>query len=581
MSTPFEFESWGSDAEFGDDMHEFGDTETEWESEFGRRSRRPRQFVRPRIVRRRPSTLSRAPQRPRFWPRPRFPVAGRPASPVRPRPRPAVVGRPPFPIRPRPIFPILPPWGGWIPEPPPVTPPPGAPPAQPKPPSAPPPSAEPFPMEPLADEPMAAEPMAADEPMAAEPMADEPMAAEPMADEPMAAEPMAAEPMADEPMAAEPAAQDEPPAGEFEIQPEAFAFESDFGEFESGLGELETGWGQFESSPAALPAPCPPPVLVKCPQRGTRPADILDGFQFDRDTLSATGHLPRISALARQIVQSQSSARPIRTLLIAGHTDAAGSERYNTGLGQRRAAAAMQELCKALERVRPGVSRGIQFQLTSCGEQQTRGTPAQSRRVEIFFPSTTGPTRGCPPYRERIRLHLKILVQPTRFSIATMLQSMQQVYGPAGFLVEVASRENLRLPALEVLDVFCPGHPSQMCCPFPCASSNLNREHVALFQHRNNVRPNELVVYFVRKTEPGLNGCCAYPPGRPGVIVASIASRWTLAHEVGHVLGLPHVRGQLDRLMTDGGTNNITNPPPDLVRSETQTMQQSSLTIPC
>src|SRR5215207_965170 len=78
-----------------------------------------------------------------------------------------------------------PPWGRWIPEPPPPTfPPLGEPPARSTSPSGPPPSPEPFPIEPLAAEPMA------DEPVATEPMAAEPMAAEPMADEPMADEPM-------------------------------------------------------------------------------------------------------------------------------------------------------------------------------------------------------------------------------------------------------------------------------------------------------------------------------------------------------------------------------------------------------
>jgi hypothetical protein len=33
--------------------------------------------------------------------------------------------------------------------------------------------------------------------------------------------------------------------------------------------------------------------------------------------------------------------------------------------------------------------------------------------------------------------------------------------------------------------------------------------------------------------------------------------------------------------MTGGGTNKITNPPPDLIAAEIQTMEQSNLTIPC
>ena len=51
-------------------------------------------------------------------------------------------------------------------------------------------------------------------------------------------------------------------------------------------------------------------------------------------------------------------------------------------------------------------------------------------------------------------------------------------------------------------------------------------------------------------------------------------------NEVGHVLGLNHVN-DTNRLMTGGGTANITNPPPDLVESERQTMENSALTQNC
>jgi predicted Zn-dependent protease len=61
--------------------------------------------------------------------------------------------------------------------------------------------------------------------------------------------------------------------------------------------------------------------------------------------------------------------------------------------------------------------------------------------------------------------------------------------------------------------------------------------------------------------------------------VVKTATQWTFAHELGHVLGLIHVPST-DRLMTGGGTANITNPPPDLVSSEVTTMQASPFTIP-
>jgi outer membrane protein OmpA-like peptidoglycan-associated protein len=449
-------------------------------------------------------------------------------------------------------------------------------------------------MEPLADEPMADEPIVA-EPLADEPMADEPMADEPMAGEPMADEPMAAEPMADEPMAAEPPAEGALPAEEFDIQPEAFAFESDFGEFESGLGEVEPEWG-FEAEPrrweswqretprrtTGAPASCPPRrTSVKCPPRGARPSAILDYFGFDSANVNSGCHTLLLDDAARRVIQTQTSRQPIRSILLVGHADASGRERYNVGLGQRRAEAVLLRLCRTLERMRPGITRSITFQVASCGETQTKATPELSRRVEIFLPTPPAPA-GCPPFTERIRLHMKILARPS-VSIPTMLASMRQVYEPAGFLVEFVSCEVLRLPTLEVLDVRCPGDVTQTCCPFPCPTANLNAEHVALFQQRNNVESNELAIYFVCQTIPDLRGCCAHPPGRPGAVVASSATQWTLGHEVGHVLGLQHVCNT-NRLMNDGncgGTAAITNPPPDLTAAEIQTMTASNLSTPC
>ncbi|HJY23813.1 MAG TPA: hypothetical protein VJ279_13055, partial [Hanamia sp.] len=75
---------------------------------------------------------------------------------------------------------------------------------------------------------------------------------------------------------------------------------------------------------------------------------------------------------------------------------------------------------------------------------------------------------------------------------------------------------------------------------------------------------------------PAYNGCAAFPAGRPGAVVVRSASRWTLGHELGHVLSLNHVNDN-NRLMTGNGTFNITNPPPDLISSEVNSMISSNL----
>ncbi|QQZ58941.1 hypothetical protein JI735_19630 [Paenibacillus sonchi] len=168
--------------------------------------------------------------------------------------------------------------------------------------------------------------------------------------------------------------------------------------------------------------------------------------------------------------------------------------------------------------------------------------------------------------KEALKLHLKILEQP-QIPIDEMVEAMKKVYATADIQVDIISTEILTEPLLMDLDV---GR---------CVKGETTQEQDKLFSNRNNMKDNELAIYFVRSTIPPYNGCAAHPSGRPGAVVTRVASVWTLGHEVGHVLGLSHVN-DLDRLMTGGGTNNITNPPPDLVSPEIETIRQSPYTIP-
>jgi hypothetical protein len=149
--------------------------------------------------------------------------------------------------------------------------------------------------------------------------------------------------------------------------------------------------------------------------------------------------------------------------------------------------------------------------------------------------------------------------------ISTMLASMRQVYDTVGIEVVLASTQNI-------------SSPNEVDCDVgSCSGSSTTGEQDTLFANRDNVLTGDVVVYFVRTTVPAFNGCATHPGNRPGAVVAAGASRWTMGHEVGHVLGLSHVNDN-DRLMTGNGTANITNPPPDLVSSEAATMDASVLT---
>ncbi len=169
------------------------------------------------------------------------------------------------------------------------------------------------------------------------------------------------------------------------------------------------------------------------------------------------------------------------------------------------------------------------------------------------------------PVTTTVRVHTKVLTSPN-IPIETLLHNMREVYAAGAIDVQWASNEALNLPALNDLDAGS------------CILGVTTVEQNLLFMNRNNVGTNEVVVYFVRSTIPPYNGCAAHPAGRPGAVVVQGATQWTFAHELGHVLGLFHVNNN-DRLMTGNGTANITNPPPDLVASEINTMVATPLTI--
>lgn len=169
-----------------------------------------------------------------------------------------------------------------------------------------------------------------------------------------------------------------------------------------------------------------------------------------------------------------------------------------------------------------------------------------------------------PLVTRTLKVHTKTVVIP-RVPIPVMFQAMRVIYAACGIDVEWASDEVLNLPHLEVLEV---GNGCKKL-------RDLSAEQTELFSHRQ-VAGDELVVYFVDTTIPVLNGCAAHPEGRPAAVIASIATEWTLAHEIGHVLGLRHAP-DTDSLMTGAGTASVTNPPPDLSTPEVDLLTASAL----
>src|SRR5690606_14618966 len=111
---------------------------------------------------------------------------------------------------------------------------------------------------------------------------------------------------------------------------------------------------------------------------------VLDRFAFDSDALPAH-HAPKIAELARRIVSSQGTSRPIRSVRVVGFTDPSGSETYNLQLGERRARRVADALRAQIQTLSSTAAKDITIVTESRGESQTRADPAASRRVEVFL----------------------------------------------------------------------------------------------------------------------------------------------------------------------------------------------------
>ena len=187
----------------------------------------------------------------------------------------------------------------------------------------------------------------------------------------------------------------------------------------------------------------------------------------------------------------------------------------------------------------------------------------------------------------RIRILAKIVVTPS-VPVTTMIANLKLLYDTAGIAVQIGPQENLTIqpnPNAPAQTIFNVGTCNRAQTP--------TADQTLLFANRNNAGPTDIVVYFVQGTMPPNNGCAAFPAGQPGAIIAQGASQWTVAHEVGHVLGLSHIDGEhqgcpqvmpqccstpdFTRLMTGCSTSNIAGTP-SIVQSEIETMQGSDFT---
>jgi OOP family OmpA-OmpF porin len=122
----------------------------------------------------------------------------------------------------------------------------------------------------------------------------------------------------------------------------------------------------------------PPPPVVETITLG---ADAF--FDFDRATLKPEGRA-KLDQLASDLQRVQS----VNSITLVGHTDSKGTEPYNQGLSERRAAAVQDYLIQ--RGVNPGIvnaygegeRRPVAPNTTPDGRDNPAGR-AQNRRVEV------------------------------------------------------------------------------------------------------------------------------------------------------------------------------------------------------
>jgi hypothetical protein len=126
----------------------------------------------------------------------------------------------------------------------------------------------------------------------------------------------------------------------------------------------------------------------------------LDWFEFDKASLT-----PRladmINKLADTVIKSWNSPQPIEMIRLIGHTDSTGTEKYNVGLGDRRAntvAAALQDKLKGLSGRTKIVVEASPGETDPTADNRTAEGQGLNRRVEVFIKTAAVvPPKPKPP----------------------------------------------------------------------------------------------------------------------------------------------------------------------------------------
>jgi outer membrane protein OmpA-like peptidoglycan-associated protein len=284
---------------------------------------------------------------------------------------------------------------------------------------------------------------------------------------------------------------------------------------------------------------------------------LLFNFAVNGDVIKAEHEAALRKFVRDSKLDSKESLFPIKEII--GFGDAVHRQGGNAELREDRAESVQSFLSQIgtidanLGVARAAASdRFITTNETAVGRARNR---AVLITTEAFLPPE--PKQGLV----RFRLLVKVIANP-RIEVAAQVKNVGRAYGPHLIGVELFQQQVVPPDEGSRFNVVSVGH----CSVSEDIAPDLKELHDTL---RGNVRDDVIVMFIVhdilKDTDSGdsvkINGCARHPADKPGGVVAHDAGPWSLAHEIGHILGVVEHSDDPNALMHIPTTTDEDKPP--------------------